>query len=313
MKLRRIAPSLILLLLPSSILALATESPQKPDISLETRQVAREASPPEPPLTAILDASRLATSNVGTKDAPVDGKDGKPHAGPFVETAAERERKKAKGSEEEKGQSTGSKPVPRPLKGSQEGVSQPATSPIPESNDGVMDDPNRVAPKEGTRGTEGGVTEKDRDRKAQEGHIGVKPEKKPDPPKEAPPLPHSEEEELAAKEGKEVERKGRESSAVETEKTKAVGGLDVSVLAFLRITPKRRYEIDQCISNVCRRRNPPISRISRMIYLILFLLAHKKMIPWISASPSTSQHQSSRPRTKIQAALSTRHIHYFYH
>ena len=32
--------------------------------------------------------------------------------------------------------------------------------PIPESNDGVMDDKNRVGPKQGTTGTEGGVSGK---------------------------------------------------------------------------------------------------------------------------------------------------------
>lgn len=166
--------------------------------------------------------------NFGTQDAPVDGKDGKPHAGPFVETAAERERKKAKESGEGKGTSTGIKPIPKPLKDAQGGSSQSKSSPMPESNDGVMDDPYRLSPKEGTRGTEGGVSEKDRDRKAQEGHIGTKPEKKPDPPKEAPPLPHGEEEKLAMKEGKEAARKGKENPTEETDKTKAIGGLEVS-------------------------------------------------------------------------------------
>jgi hypothetical protein len=98
--------------------------------------------------------------DVGTKDAPVDGKDGKPHAGPFVETAAERERKKAKESGDGKGFSTGTKPVPKPLKAPPGGASYSEDSKIPESNDGVMDDPNRVSPAEGTRGTEGGVTER---------------------------------------------------------------------------------------------------------------------------------------------------------
>lgn len=72
---------------------------------------------------------------------------------------------------------------------------------MPKANDGVMDDPNRQAPKEGTTGTEGGVSEKERDRKALEGQTGERAEKKPDPPKEAPPLPHSEEEKIRVTEG----------------------------------------------------------------------------------------------------------------
>ena len=65
---------------------------------------------------------------------------------------------------------------------------------IPDVNDGVMNDPERQLPKDGTTGTEGGVSQKDKDRKAQEGQTGERLEKKPDPPKEAPPLPHSEQE-----------------------------------------------------------------------------------------------------------------------
>ena len=53
--------------------------------------------------------------------------------------------------------------------------------PLPLSNDGVTDDPNRVSPKEGTRGTEGGVSEKSKDN----GKLPT--EKVPETPKEAPP------------------------------------------------------------------------------------------------------------------------------
>ena len=229
MKIRRGASSSILLILSTSpILSIAVGPLPQSDASLELRNVAREASPPSPAPTALADTARIAAVNIGTQDAPVDGKDGKPHAGPFVETAAERERKKAKESGEGKGASTGTKPLPKPFKASQGGSLQSENSPIPESNDGVMDDPNRVSPKEGTRGTEGGVSEKDRDRKAKEDHIGTKPEKKPDPPKEAPPLPQSEKEKLAMKEGKEAGRKGKESPTEEPDKTKAIGGLEVS-------------------------------------------------------------------------------------
>ena len=62
---------------------------------------------------------------------------------------------------------------------------------IPESHDGVMDDKNRPGPKKGTTGTEGGVSEKDKDRKLREKQTGEKAENKPPTPKEAPPLPDS--------------------------------------------------------------------------------------------------------------------------
>lgn len=121
-------------------------------------------------------AAGVTLSNpVGTKDAPIDGKDGKPHSGPFVETEAERDRKKAKDTPDEE-------PAVMPSTG----PSKEQTN-VRQSNDGVMDDPNRSGPKDGTRGTEGGMSEKFKEEKTGE-------EKKPDPPKEAPPLPHSEQE-----------------------------------------------------------------------------------------------------------------------
>lgn len=124
---------------------------------------------------------------IGTKDAPIDGKDGKPHAGPFVETEAERDRKKAKGS------AVDEEPAAAPLKG-------PSSDQVDlrPSNDGVMDDMNRPGPKDGTRGTEGGMSEKSREKKLGE-------EKRPDPPKEAPPLPHSEQEMMKDHLGKDIE------------------------------------------------------------------------------------------------------------
>jgi hypothetical protein len=99
-----------------------------------------------------------------------------------VETSAERDRKKAAellGKEQ---------PLKPETKDSAQHVA-PDGSFIPSSNDGVMDDKNRPGPKEGTRGTEGGVSEKNK-----EDRLGV--EKKPDPPKEAPPLPHSEQQKI---------------------------------------------------------------------------------------------------------------------
>lgn len=109
---------------------------------------------------------------------PVDGKDGRPHSGPFIETSAERDRKKALDAPDELSEHTEHT----------EHIGPDGTV-IPTSNDGVMDDPNRPGPKEGTRGTEGGITEK-----AKSGQLGG--EKTPDPPKEVPPLPHSEQQKI---------------------------------------------------------------------------------------------------------------------
>ena len=162
------------------------------------------------------------------KDAPVDGKDGRPHEGPFVETAAERERKKAKDSGEENRGTSGANKKPAP-KDMTKGVSHTEgwDSHMPESNDGVMDDPHRSGPKEGTRGTEGGISEKSRDKKAQEGQPGAQSEKKPDSPKEAPPLPHSEQEKIVSVDGKEPIKSDKENSPIGDEKAKKLGGLKV--------------------------------------------------------------------------------------
>ncbi|KAK4232332.1 hypothetical protein QBC38DRAFT_352810 [Podospora fimiseda] len=117
-----------------------------------------------------------------SKDAPVDGKDGKPHAGPFVELEHK--------SPEEHSELPilKDRPVDPTIVGGKK---------IPESNDGVMDDKHRSEPKKGTTGTEGGVSEKDKERKLKEQTGGVV-ENKPQAPKEAPPLPHADQEKISA-------------------------------------------------------------------------------------------------------------------
>ena len=106
------------------------------------------------------------------KDVPFDGKDGRPHEGPFVEI----ENSRKSDSEKTSVYIDGKK--------------------VPESNDGVMDDKNRVAPKHGTTGMTGGVSEKDKQRKAKEGQTGERVENTPETPKEVPALPHHEEEKI---------------------------------------------------------------------------------------------------------------------
>ena len=130
---------------------------------------------------------------VGTEDAPVDGLDGKPHAGPFVDRTPESTRT---GSGTATATAT-AKAVPTSLEKFAQGASSEdgwKLADIPEKNDGVMNDENRLAPKKGTTGTEGGISEKEKERKAKSGPT----ENKPTEPKEAPPLPHSEQERIAA-------------------------------------------------------------------------------------------------------------------
>ena len=121
----------------------------------------------------------------GTEHAPVDGKDGVPHAGPWVETSAERERKKT-GTNADEG-----------LESTKYLSKQTGSDEIPHSNEGVMDDKSRSSPEEGTRGTEGGISEKSKTSKVP---IVAEP-RKPDAPKEQPPLPNSEKEHITTTNG----------------------------------------------------------------------------------------------------------------
>ncbi|KAI7462740.1 UPF0016-domain-containing protein [Hortaea werneckii] len=138
---------------------------------------------------------------VGTEDAPVDGLDGKPHAGPFVDTTPEETTKKGKGAA---AKTSSAKPRPTSLEKFKDASNDDgwALDDIPEKNDGVMNDESRVAPKKGTTGTEGGISEKTKDR-LRKGD----PEKKPQAPNEAPPLPHKEQERIAEHQEKTGEKK----------------------------------------------------------------------------------------------------------
>ena len=213
--------------------------------------------------------SKPAVDGVGTKDAPVDGKDGRPHSGPFVETSAERDRKKAKESGDD---AKVSKPVPSAISGG--GAPSEDVRNMPETNDGVMDDPHRTGPKEGTRGTEGGISEKNKDKKEGQTDVG-KSEKKPDPPKEIPPLPHSEQENLGQNSLKEDGKKGKESVLEDDDKQretkqKELGGLEVSVTqSCLCYSP---------IIDTFGFRNLPTSRKNRTIFHTLFLTQPPKAI-----------------------------------
>ncbi|KAI1803656.1 UPF0016-domain-containing protein [Daldinia bambusicola] len=185
MRLRQRQTPLILLLLPSlALVTSALDAKSAKDVS--ARGVDSASSQP---LDSASTSSKSTKVDVGTKIAPVDGKDGMPHEGPFVTTDKGRKKGDANDVVETKPPALKDRPVdPTVIDGKK----------IPESNDGVMDDPHRQPPKQGTTGTEGGVSEKDKAKKAKEGVTGEKVENVPQKPKEKPPLPHSEQEKITS-------------------------------------------------------------------------------------------------------------------
>ena len=184
MKLRSSQYRLVLVGLPALTAAIATAI----DVANYNDAVVREDNYiPSATLGQLSGLKPTSLAAIGTKDAPVDGNDGKPHAGPFVD------RQKPEPSvvlvEDELVIPT----LKASLKGAPEDITYHDGQKIPDTNDGVMDDAERAPPKVGTTGTEGGVSQKEKERLAHEGLTGEKLEKTPEPPKQAPPLPHSEE------------------------------------------------------------------------------------------------------------------------
>lgn len=231
-----ISSSAILLLLPVITAALADPTSNNENIK-EYAAVERVPSGSNV-VVPDLDELNPKASPKGTQDAPVDGRDGKPHAGPWVETNAERDRKKAGTVPSVEEQSR------RDTKSADHRDSD--GHPIPYSNDGVMDDRNRVAPKEGTRGTENGMSGKPNGN-------AYTTDKSPDSPKEAPPLPHSEEQKLPTT--------GDDSGTKDTKGS----GTD-STLGVLEVLFPVRAQND--LKTNCFRfyRNPQIYRINRTIF-----------------------------------------------
>lgn len=221
MKFRRRPAPLLLFLLPSIATALAAATPDNAQLTLSKNSQARDARL-DAVSTPLVDLNTKSKYDIGTKDAPVDGKDGKPHAGPFVGTEKDpkKDDKKTKPDLDDGELVVAKKEHPQ--------VVTADGGKIPNSNDGVMDDPHREPPKQGTTGTEGGVTEKDKQRKAQEGQTGERVEKKPGSPKEAPPLPHSEENQLKGEKSK-----AKEADDGDEELGEGLSGLEVSLLILV--------------------------------------------------------------------------------
>ncbi|KAH6616335.1 hypothetical protein C7974DRAFT_43173 [Boeremia exigua] len=167
-----------LVLLPAlQVLARATAD-------VDDTRLARAAAPAYS--NAMPDPSPAATPGLskGTKDAPVDGFDGKPHAGPYIDDTPT-SHDKAPAVVEDLG--TGKKTRP----GDKDATLVGADKEVLDGDKSVMQDPDRKLAT-GKTGVEGGVSAKDKERLAHEDKTGAKKEQVPTAPKEAPPLPHGE-------------------------------------------------------------------------------------------------------------------------
>ena len=153
-----------------------------------------------------------------TQEAPVDGQDGKPKVGPFVDTARDDSKKAAADGDA----TTTTRTRPGDLdKWTNAGTEEWRLDEIPEKNDGVMNDGNRVGPKKGTDGTAGGISEKEKERRLK-GYEANKPQE----PKSAPELPHSETEYLQDASQKAAEKSGKQSTTLGKENDKAAKPLE---------------------------------------------------------------------------------------
>lgn len=173
---------LLFTLVISTVLAEPLAPPKDPS-TLRPRDLDPDSDPAG--ATPAADASKPRAAVV---DAPVDGVDGKPHAGPFVGTSPERGGSKNSLDESPPAAADDDNNNNHNDNNNPPTTKEPPSEPNSKGG-GVMDDPNRPGPKEGTRGTEGGISEK-----SKSGQDNV--EKKPDSPKDPPPLPHSEQQKI---------------------------------------------------------------------------------------------------------------------
>ncbi|KAI1176353.1 UPF0016-domain-containing protein [Nemania sp. FL0916] len=198
---RRNAP-LLFLFLPSLALAASTAGTKAP----KNGRIANSKATLDDalPLDSAVTGGSKSQANIGTKIAPVDGKDGMPHDGPFV-TLPDKGHKKMTDVGDDEDMAYDSRDHPA-LRNRPTDPTIVDGKKIPESNDGVMDDPHRTPPKQGTTGTEGGVSEKSKARKAKEGKTGEKAGMVPETPKEKPPMPHGEQEKMLSNKETKVEK-----------------------------------------------------------------------------------------------------------
>ncbi|KAB2580082.1 putative upf0016-domain-containing protein [Lasiodiplodia theobromae] len=154
-------------------------------------------------------ASKL---DVGTKDAPVDGLDGKPHAGPFVVENSPKTTDSTKTSSRES--------LSDEITVDQKKISSEL---LQDKDIGVMDDPDRASPKKGTTGTEGGVSQRTKEHKALEEEKGEKLGKVPVSPDEERPLSNDEQERMGVDTADDSDDEDLASST--SERAKGAAGL----------------------------------------------------------------------------------------
>ncbi|KAI0118195.1 hypothetical protein GGR51DRAFT_206660 [Nemania sp. FL0031] len=225
MRFRQRHTPLLVLLLPSLALSSSTGRTKSSKTSeiVDVDSVLGDS----PSIDSTVSSSSKTRVDVGTKIAPVDGKDGMPHDGPFVSLSDKGRRKGADVAiDADEDLATDSRDLPS-LKNRPADPTIIDGRKIPESNDGVMDDPHRKPPRRGTTGTEGGVSQKDKARKAKEGKTGEKAEMVPETPKEKPPMPHSEQEKMLSDKETKIEKDKTKSEKTKTEKgTDDIAGLE---------------------------------------------------------------------------------------
>lgn len=207
MRVRHARVPVLLLLLPA-LRVLAASVDVADDKSLP-----RAAAPAYPDVSASPNPSLApAVGPKGTKDAPFDGQDGMPHAGPYINDEPSPTKKKPAIVEE-----LGPKKTIV-------GPSKPSATDdtVLDGDKSVMQDPDRKLAT-GNKGTEGGVSAKDKERLAHEDKTGEKLEKVPESPKEPPQQPHSDQKQLQG------ELAGTETSS------RALGavGLEVRSTAYI--------------------------------------------------------------------------------
>lgn len=195
---RRHASPFLIILLPYLAAALVADSKSKSGtVQLKAGDADDAAS-----IDAAIAISGPPAVKVGTKDAPVDGLDGKPHAGPFVESTRKKSSQKIEDIDSSK-----------PASAKDKETILTETFDLPE-DDGVMSDLSNHKEVTGPTGTEGGVTQKDRERK-EKGQT----EKKPEQPKGPPSRPDDK-----TKTYTKLKKEGDEDK----EKKKGAAGLEVS-------------------------------------------------------------------------------------
>ncbi|RMZ71714.1 GCR1-dependent translation factor 1 [Pyrenophora seminiperda CCB06] len=182
MRIRQSRPHTLLLLLPALRVLATSVAGETPNEKLLARAAVPVAGPVAGPAFTqaafIAEASPASTPGAkGTKDAPVDGLDGKPHAGPYVDDTP-KAHEKAPNVVEDLGS-------PKKPKASPESV---LVDKVLDGDKSVMQDPSRKLAT-GKTGTEGGVSAKDKERLAHEDKTGSKMKQVPESPKEAPPHP----------------------------------------------------------------------------------------------------------------------------